>query len=59
MCEKLKVDVAPDEDDGDHFEQPPVLGSEPARAEAFASGQLPGIEPFAFEFSFSREELPY
>ena len=32
---------APDEDDGDHLEQPPVLCSEPARSETFATGQLP------------------
>ena len=37
----MKEKFAPDEDDGDHLEQPPVLCSEPARSETFATGQLP------------------
>ena len=32
---------SPDEDDSDHLEQPPVLCSEPAWSETFATGQLP------------------
>ena len=35
--------VAPDEDDGDHLEQSPVLCSEPAWSKAFPPGQLPEI----------------
>ena len=36
--------VEPDEDDGDHLKQPPVLGGEPPRAETLPTSQVPAKE---------------